>query len=426
VPLVAARTRASVIVAYVAFALTGVSASVAAVVLPAQIADYDVDRATIGITFFTFSAAFFLAGATTGWLMERCGTRVALLVGSGAYVVGALVIAARPSFLALVLLQVLTGYGTGIIESVLQAYLAGLPAQTARLNLLHGFFGVGALVGPLAATWIVERTQWTVVYLLLGLVAIPVAVAYALTLPGRAPAHVTGAHDADDAHAQLPSGRLLGATLRQTGVVLAAVFLTVYVGLEMSMGNWGVNYLVEHHDLTAGFAGGSVSGYWLGLTVGRFVISPAAGRLRWTVARMTAVCLLGVVACGVLVSLSPVGLLATGGFVLLGFFLGPLFPTAVAVVPELTSPRLVPTAIGLLNAVSVIGGSALPWLVGALGDAAGIWVLMPFVTALGVVQLLLWRGVVLRMRDPRLPAHLDEASRPEATTTEPSREGERA
>lgn len=417
-PLVAPRTRASVVVAYVAFALTGISASVGAVVLPAQIVDYAIDRATIGITFFTFSAAFFLAGATTGWLMERCGTRLALLVGSGAYVVGALVIAARPSFAALVLLQLLTGYGTGAIESVLQAYLAGLPAQTARLNLLHGFFGVGALVGPVAATWVLERTQWTVVWLLLGLLAVPVAVAYAATFPGRGPAP---AHDDGAEGAALPSGRLLGATLRQAGVVLAAVFLTVYVGLEMSMGNWGVNYLMEHHDLSAGLAGGSVSGYWLGLTVGRFVISPAAGRLRWTVARMTAVCLVGVVACGALVSLSPVGAVATGGFVLLGFFLGPLFPTAVAVVPELTSPRLVPAAIGLLNAVSVIGGSALPWLAGALGDAAGIWVLLPFVTALGVLQLLLWRGVVVHMRNPRLPAHVEPGA-----ATEPAPEGERA
>src|SRR5690606_32364532 len=150
-PIVATRVRASVVVSYVAFALTGVSASVGAVVLPAQIVDYRVDRATIGLTFFTFSAAFFLAGATTGWLMERLGTRRALVVGSVAYVAGVLAVASRPSFAVLVALQLLTGYGTGIVESVLQAHLAGLPAQTARLNLLHGFFGVGALVGPLLA-----------------------------------------------------------------------------------------------------------------------------------------------------------------------------------------------------------------------------------------------------------------------------------
>ena len=66
----------------------------------------------------------------------------------------------------------------------MQAYLAGLPSQTARLNLLHGFFGVGALLGPLAATWVLDRAAWTVVWLLLGLLAVPVAVAYAATFPG--------------------------------------------------------------------------------------------------------------------------------------------------------------------------------------------------------------------------------------------------
>ena len=407
-PLIAHRVRASVVVAYVAFVLTGVSASVAAVVLPAQIVDYGVDRRTLGITFFTFSAGFFLAGATTGWLMERLGTRLALVVGTVAYVAGAMVMAARPSFVVLVVVQLLAGYGTGIVESVLQAYLAGLPSQTARLNLLHGFFGVGALIGPLAATWVLDRTEWTVVWLLLGLLAVPVGVAYAATFPNRADARLVAVQGVLEAPETPMSGtRLLGATAREKGVILAAVFLTVYVGIEMSLGNWGVDYLVRHHDLSSTLAGGSVSGYWLGLTIGRFVISPTAARLRWTVARMTAVCLVGVVVCGALVSVTPVGAGATIGFALLGFFLGPLFPTAVAVVPELTSPRLVPSAVGLMNAVSVIGGSALPWLAGTVGDTVGIWTLLPFATTLAVLQLVLWRAVVGTMRNRDLLAHVD-------------------
>ncbi len=416
-PVFAHRLRASVIVAYVAFVLTGVSASVGAVVLPAQIVDYEVDRQTIGLTFFTFSAAFFLAGATTGWLMDRFGTRATLVAGSVTYVAAALVLATRPSFVVLVAIQLLAGYGTGIVESVLQAYLAGLPSQTARLNLLHAFFGVGALIGPLLATWMLSWASWTAVWLLLGLLAVPVALAYALTFPARGtdvePGPVAEGSGGADGVGDEPvagvieSRGLLGATVRQTGVVLAAVFLTVYVGLEMGVGNWGVNYLVEHQGLTDGLAGGTLSGYWLGLTIGRFVISPVAARLGWTVARMTSVCLLGVVAAGGVISVSPVDPLAMVGFAVLGFFLGPLFPTAVAVVPQLTTPRQVPTAVGLMNAVSVIGGSALPWLAGLLGDVVGIWTLLPYATALAVVQLLLWRGVVARMRDRTILAHAD-------------------
>jgi len=394
-PAVAYRVRSSVLIAYAAFVLMGISASVGAVVLPAQIADYSVGRSTVGITFFTFSAGFFLAGATTGSLMARLGTRTTLVAGAVAFVVADLYIATRPSFAALVAVQLLAGYGTGLVESVLNVHLSELPSGTTRLNLLHAFFGVGALIGPVLATWLLDRAAWTVVPLVLALLGVPYGVAFRLTYP----AHDGGAPrtGATEPVRTSRGGGLLAAALREPGVVLAAVFLTVYVGVEMSLGNWGRSYLVEAHHQNLVLAGYSVSGYWLGLTVGRFVISPAAARLRWSEARMTTGCLVGVTVCAVLVWLAPAALFATAALAALGFFLGPLFPTAIAVVPRLTSPRLVPAAVGLMNAVSVIGGSALPWLAGTLGDSAGIWTLLPFVTALALVQLAVWRAVVARM-----------------------------
>ncbi len=387
----AQRERISVVVAYVAFVLTGVSASVGSVVLPAQMTDYDVTRKTIGITFFTFSAGFFLAGTTTGALMARIGTRATLLAGSAAYVAGALYTATRPSFVALVVLQLVAGYGTGLLESVLNAYLTELPFATQRLNRLHAFFGVGALIGPVLATWMLQSWSWPAVWLVLGLAGIPVACAYAATFPARPP------RPADDDAPPVRAAALVAEALANGGVALAAVFLTVYVGVEMSVGNWGVNYLQEHRGEGETLAGASLSAYWLGLTAGRFIISPVADALRWTTARMTTACLVGVVGSLAVLGVSPFGGLSLAALALLGFFLGPLFPTAMAVVPRLTTPAHVATAVGLMNAVSVIGGSALPWLAGALGDLAGIGTLVPYVAVLALVQLAVWRGVVRRL-----------------------------
>ncbi len=50
------RLWVPVVLSYAAFILVGVSAGVAGVLLPAQIDDYGLDKATIGTTFFTFSA----------------------------------------------------------------------------------------------------------------------------------------------------------------------------------------------------------------------------------------------------------------------------------------------------------------------------------------------------------------------------------
>ncbi|MEE6259894.1 MFS transporter [Plantactinospora sonchi] len=386
--------RPAILLAYAAFVFVGVSAGVGGVLLPAQILDYGVDKAAIGTTFFTFSAGFLLAGVTTGRLIHRTGFRAALVVGAGAFVVAGLYTAVRPPFLAFVAVQVLAGYGIGVLESVLNAYLSELPGAATLLNRLHAFFGVGALAGPVLAAWMLSTLPWTAVWLVLALVCLPLVAGFLAVYPARSASAGaepgTGAAMADTATAGGTGGGLLGAALRQPAVLFGALFLTVYVGLEVSVGNWAFSFLVDGHQQTAVLAGYTVSGYWLGLTAGRFVISPVATRLGLTPAGTVLGCLAGVAVSALLVWLAPTAALASVGLVLLGFFLGPAFPTAMALVPRLTSARLVPTAIGVMNGVSVIGGAALPWLAGVLAQHAGVWTLLPFVLVLALVQLLIW------------------------------------
>ena len=77
---------------------------------------------------------------------------------------------------------------------------------------------------------------------------------------------------------------MLGAALRDHGVQLGAAILAVYVGLEASVGDWGFSYLVQARGLTESLADYAVSGYWLGMTLGRFLISPIATRAGVTTA----------------------------------------------------------------------------------------------------------------------------------------------
>ncbi|MFG1948223.1 MFS transporter [Nonomuraea sp. NPDC048826] len=380
--------RGSVLLAYVGFVLVGVSAGVSGVLLPPQIADYGVDMATIGITFFTFSAGFLLSGSSSGALVRRFGTRTALLAGTGTYVLAAAIMGVRPPFVVFVAVQVVAGYGMGLLEAVLNSYLAGLPSAATLLNRLHAFFGVGALAGPLLATWMLTFAPWNGVWLVLAAAFALLAVGFGVTYPRAVAAPAAGrARD-----------RMLGAALRSPAVVLACVFLTVYVGLETVVGNWGFTFLVGEHAQPAAVAGPMVSGYWLGLTAGRFLISPAAARLGLSTLAMAYTCLAGCAVAVALVWAAPVGVVAGAGLALLGFFLGPVFPTAMAVVPNLTEARLVPTAIGVMNGVSVIGGAVFPWAAGAVAEGVGVWTLMPFSLALAVVQLVLWRLIAVRTR----------------------------
>lgn len=369
-----ATGRIPVLLAYAAFVLLGIGAGVNGVLLVAQMDDYGVSRATIGLTFFTRSAGFVAAGATAGALIHRYGVRLIVAIGGAGYVLVALYTATRPAFVAFVLLQVGAGYAVGLLESVLNVYLMGLPNATTLLNRLHGFFGVGALLGPPLATRIVDASAWPTVWLVLAGIAAPLTAGFLVAFPRRRDS-VTGVQEGHG---------LLWPALRARGVLLGAALLAVYVGLELGLGNWAFSYLVQGRGQGELLAGYTVSGFWLGLTAGRFLISPILTRLGVTAVGVMYTSVVGVVAAAGLVWLLPAGL------VLVGFFLGPVFPTAMAVAPQLTTARLVPTAIGVMNAGSVIGGSALPWLAGAIAQRAGVWTLLPFSLALAVLQLAVW------------------------------------
>jgi fucose permease len=83
--------------------------------------------------------------------------------------------------------------------------------------------------------------------------------------------------------------------------------------------------------------------------------------------------------------------------VLLGFCLGPIFPTTMSVTPSLTQTRLVATAIGIVNGVSVVGGAVFPWLAGAIAQATTTRSLLPYWFALSLLQIAVWRMITARM-----------------------------
>src|SRR5260370_1391376 len=93
--------RSAVLLSYAAFVLMGINVGVTGVLLLAQMGDYGVDGAIMGITLFTGSTGFVLGGLHSGALIHRFGMRTALLPGGGAFVLGGLYLASRPPLVAL-------------------------------------------------------------------------------------------------------------------------------------------------------------------------------------------------------------------------------------------------------------------------------------------------------------------------------------
>lgn len=131
-----------------------------------------------------------------------------------------------------------------------------------------------------------------------------------------------------------------------------------------------------------------VTGFWLGLTLGRIVLGFVTGRIGEKTA-ITAYLLtsMGLQLCFWLIKDFIASAIFAG---CLGFFLGPLFPAAIVVATQLLPKHIHVSAIGFAAAFGGGGAAVFPFAVGALAEAKGVAVLQPIILGLLVVILGLW------------------------------------
>lgn len=143
---------------------------------------------------------------------------------------------------------------------------------------------------------------------------------------------------------------------------------------------------IRHGD---DFASGMVvTGFWLGLTIGRVTLGFVTGKIgeKLAIAIYLVICM-ALELCFWLIPNFVASAVFAGW---LGFFLGPLFPAAIVVATKLLPRRLHVSAIGFAAAFGGGGAAVLPFVVGAIAQAKGVQVLQPIVLALLAVILALW------------------------------------
>ena len=192
---------------------------------------------------------------------------------------------------------------------------------------------------------------------------------------------------ADDRDAEKAKSRTKEA-LSNRVTWLVAAFLLGYVGVEVSFGGWLVTFMLRVRDGGNFESGLVVTGFWLGLTVGRVVLGFITGRIGEKIA---------IVGYLVLSMASELMFWLIGSFLssaifagLLGFFLGPLFPAAIIEASRLLPRHLHVSAIGFAAAFGGGGAAVFPFAVGAIAEAKGVQVLQPIALALLATILLIW------------------------------------
>ncbi len=151
------------------------------------------------------------------------------------------------------------------------------------------------------------------------------------------------------------------------GYGAACIFL--YVGAEVAIGSFIINYLAQEQVLgqPESVIGWMVTLYWLGALIGRFIGSVV---LRLVSPGLT----LAAVAAGAItliaVSANSTGVIAGYSLLAVGLMNAIMFPTIFSLACEKLGPRAADGS-GIIN-VAICGGAVVPVLYGALADATSL------------------------------------------------------
>ena len=318
--------------------------------------------AALGSVFTALFSGALLAQLGAGPLNDRIGQRPLLLAGALLLGLGMLGVTASRALPLTLTCAAIAGLGHGTLVITAHVLVAGLfPARkAAALNLMNVFFGVGAVAGPAMAGLALARWGTALPALWVGaalLLVLLVLLPFVATVPEAAPG--------DD---QDPGSR--GRRVYRSPILwVLGALLFIYVGVENGMGGWTATYLERATGLAAARAALVTSGFWLALTGGR--LAGAALGTRLAPETLLSLSLGGSVLGGALLVLSGgVVALAVAAVMLLGFSLGPVFPTTVAITTG-AFPRASGTATSVVLGVGSGGGIVLPWLQGVLLDWQG-------------------------------------------------------
>ena len=335
---------------------------------------------------FCFFGAYFIVSLPAGKLVKKVGFKTGIVIG--------LIIASIGCFLfypaayllkyeVFLLALFVLASGITILQVSANPYVTILgPAQTAasRLNLTQAFNSLGTTIAPYFGALLILTAAVTDAeilsesqrlsqaqtvqfpYLLLASTLLLLAIIFSLLKLPVVDQQEEQTEQVSDTSEQT-------SAWQYPHLVLGAVAIFLYVGAEVSIGSFLINFLAEDHiaGLAEADAAKYIAWYWGGAMVGRFIGSAvmqkvAAGK----------VLAFNALASSTLITLAIVssGPLAMWSILLVGLCNSIMFPTIFSLglqqLKQLTSQ-----GSGIM-CLAIVGGAIIPLFQGILADAIGI------------------------------------------------------
>ena len=350
---------------------------------------FELTYAQVMLIQFSFFSAYFLFSIPAAKIVDWIGYQHTMVAGLLTMSVGAFLFvpAASVASYSLFLMALITlAAGITALQVAANPYVIVLGSPetaSSRLNLTQAFNSLGTTIAPsigslfilsavplaveemalLSPTALLAyRTQQAasvkMPYVVIGLLLVMLAVVIGYS---KLPKIESGQH---------PQGERSGDSLwKHRNLILGAIGIFTYVGAEVAIGSFLVNYLGQPGiaGLPAKVAAGYVSLYWGGAMVGRFIGSALLRKFKTkNLLGLCAVCTTTLLLTSIIAS----GHLAMWSILAVGLFNSIMFPSIFTLGLAELGP-LAGDGSGILN-MAIVGGALIPLAQGFIADRIGI------------------------------------------------------
>ena len=356
-------TRLLKLLIFLMFAMFAMTTDSVGTIIPSVVEEFDLGLTAAGSFHYASMSGIGIAAILLGFLADRIGRKGTILLGLALFGTTSALFAAGNSFGLFVVLLLVSGLGIGIFKSGALALIGDISSSTrqhaSNMNLVEGFFGVGAIVGPALVTLLLQGgMSWKWLYLVAAALCALLIVGTALApFPRTAgPAE----HKADPRDAL----RMLG----DRHALFFATLLVLYVAAEAAVYVWAPTYFAGYEGPAMSLAAFSVSVFFVLRAAGRFLGAWLLSRYDWTAVlafcstTMAALFLAAVLGGR---SVAVFALPATG------LFMSVLYPTINSTGISCFDKNRHGSIAGFLLFFTCVGAVLAPLAMGAVGDLAG-------------------------------------------------------
>jgi fucose permease len=255
---------------YLMFMMFAMTTDSVGEIIPEIQNEFGVNMTVAGLMHYIPMICIALAGVFLGFLADRLGRKVTIIIGLALYAVNSYLYIVANTYGFILSLMAIGGLAIGVFKTGALALIGDISTSTKQhtstMNAVEGFFAVGAIIGPfIVANFLSEGIKWQYLYVVAGSLCVLLII---MALIAKYPETKRTTEDPINLAGTLSMFKdsyAIGFSM--AAFLYVAVECAVYVWMPTLIANYEGNLiLIATYALTIFFilrAGGRFLGAWL-------------------------------------------------------------------------------------------------------------------------------------------------------------------